>query len=105
MDDPSFGTLSVAILLLVFLSAYISGSETAMMRLNTFRLRHLANEGHTGAKIAAKLLERPDQLLSVILIGNNLVNFQQHLWRRRWRLVSLAISALPSRPWPAQSSS
>lgn len=75
MDDPSLGTLSVAIIVLIFLSAYFSGSETAMMRLNTFRLRHLANKGHTGAKIAAKLLERPDQLLSIILIGNNLVNF------------------------------
>ena len=46
-----------------------------MMALNRFRLRHLSNEGNRGAKIAARLLERPDRLLGVILIGNNLVNF------------------------------
>ena len=46
-----------------------------MMAMNRFRLRHLANQGHGGAKRAEALLERPDRLLSVILIGNNLVNF------------------------------
>ena len=46
-----------------------------MMALNRFRLRHLSNEGNRGAKIAERLLERPDRLLGVILIGNNLVNF------------------------------
>jgi len=43
-----------------------------MMALNRYRLRHLINKNHRGAKRASKLLERPDQLLSVILIGNNL---------------------------------
>ncbi len=62
-------------ILLVILSAYFSGSETAMMALNRYRLRHLANEGHRGAKRASRLLERPDRLLGVILIGNNFVNF------------------------------
>ena len=46
-----------------------------MMALNRYRLKHLANEGHGGARRASRLLERPDRLLSVILIGNNLVNF------------------------------
>ena len=46
-----------------------------MMALNRYRLRHLANEGHRGAKRASRLLERPDRLLGVILIGNNFVNF------------------------------
>jgi Mg2+/Co2+ transporter CorB len=46
-----------------------------MMALNRYRLRHLANEGNRSAKLASKLLERPDRLLSVILIGNNLANF------------------------------
>ena len=46
-----------------------------MMALNRYRLRHLANEGHGGAKRASRLLERPDRLLGVILIGNNFVNF------------------------------
>ena len=75
MDEPSVGVLSGAIFVLVILSAYFSGSETAMMALNRYRLKHLANEGHGGARRASRLLERPDKLLSVILIGNNFVNF------------------------------
>ncbi|MEX0943377.1 MAG: HlyC/CorC family transporter [Pseudomonadales bacterium] len=75
MDDPSTGALLGAIFILIILSAYFSGSETAMMALNRYRLKHLANEGHGGAKKASRLLERPDRLLGVILIGNNLVNF------------------------------
>ncbi len=75
MDDPSLGALFGSIILLVILSAYFSGSETAMMALNRYRLKHLANQGHRGAKQASRLLERPDRLLGVILIGNNFVNF------------------------------
>lgn len=75
MDEQSTGLLIGSIIGMIFLSAYFSGSETAMMALNRFRLRHLCNEGNRGAKIAARLLERPDRLLGVILIGNNLVNF------------------------------
>jgi Mg2+/Co2+ transporter CorB len=75
LDEPSIGVLSGAIFVLVILSAYFSGSETAMMALNRYRLKHLANEGHGGARRASRLLERPDKLLSVILIGNNFVNF------------------------------
>jgi Mg2+/Co2+ transporter CorB len=75
LDEPSVGVLTGAIFVLVILSAYFSGSETAMMALNRYRLKHLANEGHGGARRASRLLERPDKLLSVILIGNNFVNF------------------------------
>lgn len=75
MDDPSIGTLAGFITILIIVSAYFSGSETAMMALNRYRLKHLAKEGHRGAKKAARLLERPDRLLGVILIGNNLANF------------------------------
>jgi Mg2+/Co2+ transporter CorB len=75
LDDASIEFLFGLIFLLVILSAYFSGSETAMMALNRYRLKHLANEGHGGAKRASRLLERPDRLLSVILIGNNLANF------------------------------
>ena len=63
------------IALLILMSAYFSGSETAMMSLNRYRLRHLVNEGHRGARKANRLLQRPDRLLGVILIGNNFVNF------------------------------
>jgi Mg2+/Co2+ transporter CorB len=75
LDEPSTELLVGSIIGMVFLSAYFSGSETAMMAMNRFRLRHLSNEGNRSAKIAENLLERPDRLLSVILIGNNLVNF------------------------------
>ena len=66
-----FGILAV----LLVLSAFFSGSETALMRLNRYRLRHRAREGHRGAQLAEKLLERPDRLIGLILLGNNLVNF------------------------------
>lgn len=75
MDDLSLTTLFGVIVLLVIISAYFSGSETAMMALNRYRLKHLANEGNRSAKLASRLLEKPDKLLSLILIGNNLVNF------------------------------
>ena len=75
MDDPSIETLLGSIIILIIVSAYFSGSETAMMALNRYRLKHLSKEDHGGAKRAGKLLERPDRLLGVILIGNNLANF------------------------------
>lgn len=69
------GLLFGSIAILIAVSAYFSGSETAMMALNRYRLKHLAKEGHRGARRASQLLERPDRLLGVILIGNNLANF------------------------------
>jgi Mg2+/Co2+ transporter CorB len=75
LDDPSTGALFGSIAILILLSAYFSGSETAMMRVNRYRLKHLANKGNRGARKAHRLLKRPDRLLSLILIGNNLVNF------------------------------
>ena len=55
-------------------SAFFSSSETGMLSLNRYRLRHQAKEGHRGAKRASALLERPDRLLGTILVGNNFVN-------------------------------
>jgi Mg2+/Co2+ transporter CorB len=60
--------------LLILLSAFFSGSETALMTLNRYRLRHLADEGHRGAILASRLLKRPDRLIGLILLGNNFVN-------------------------------
>ncbi|HSG87598.1 MAG TPA: HlyC/CorC family transporter [Pseudomonadales bacterium] len=60
---------------MIVLSAYFSSSETAMMSLNRYRLRHLAKQNHGGAKRADDLLSRPDRLLGIILFGNNVVNF------------------------------
>lgn len=59
---------------LIILSAYFSSSETGMMSINRYRLKHLEKEGHRGAKRVQNLLERPDRLIGIILIGNNLVN-------------------------------
>ncbi len=75
LAELSSGALAVIVVVLVVMSAYFSGSETAMMALNRYRLRHLVKEGHRGAVKADHLLRRPDRLLGVILIGNNLVNF------------------------------
>ncbi len=74
MDEYSIGTLLLVLLILFLLSAFFSGSETALMALNRYRLRHLANHGHRGAKQAQKLLEKPDRLIGLILLGNNVVN-------------------------------
>lgn len=73
--DIPLWVLLVSIVILLVTSAYFSGSETAMMALNRYRLRHLVKEKHRGARKANRLLRRPDRLLGVILVGNNLVNF------------------------------
>lgn len=59
---------------LILVGAYFSSSETAMMKLNPYQLKHKVSEGHKGARKAHRLLLRQDRLLGVILIGNNLVN-------------------------------
>ncbi|ELR8702706.1 DUF21 domain-containing protein [Vibrio vulnificus] len=74
MDDISTGILFALLACLIVISGYFSGSETGMMSLNRYRLKHLANSGHKGAKRVEKLLSRPDRLIGLILIGNNLVN-------------------------------
>jgi Mg2+/Co2+ transporter CorB len=56
------------------LSAFFSGSETAMMSLNRYRLRHLVKNKHRGAILTHTLLKRPDRLIGLILLGNNFVN-------------------------------
>jgi len=71
---PSYLLIGI-ILTLTLLSAFFSSSETAMIGLNRYRLRHLVKQRHLGARKANRLLRRPDRLLGVILIGNNLVNF------------------------------
>ena len=56
------------------MSGFFSSSETGMMSLNRYRLKHLRKQRHRGARRASKLLDRPDRLIGLILIGNNLVN-------------------------------
>ncbi len=74
MNDLSTEFLFSFLALLIFLSAFFSSSETSMMSLNRYRLKHLANQGHKGARKARALLGAPERLISAILIGNNLVN-------------------------------
>lgn len=74
MDDISTSMLFIMLGILIFISAYFSSSETGMMSLNRYRLRHLEKQNHKGAKRVSKLLSRPDRLIGLILIGNNLVN-------------------------------
>ncbi|WP_022961068.1 HlyC/CorC family transporter [Halopseudomonas pelagia] len=74
MNDAHTSFLLMILALLIVLSAFFSSSETSMMSLNRYRLKHLTKEGHKGARRASKLLERPDRLLGTILVGNNIVN-------------------------------
>lgn len=74
MDAISTSTLFIVLGVLILISAYFSSSETGLMAINKYRLKHLENEGHKGAIRVSKLMDRPDQLIGLILIGNNLVN-------------------------------
>jgi len=74
-DDVPLAALMGLLVTLLVLSAFFSGSETALMSLNRYQLRHKARQGHRGAKLAEQLLQRPDRLIGLILLGNNLVNF------------------------------
>jgi len=74
LDNISTGTLFGVLAVLLLTSAFFSASETAMMAINRYRLRHAAESGVRGAMRAQALLNRTDKLLGVILLGNNLVN-------------------------------
>lgn len=74
MDSISTSTLLIVLVILILLSAFFSSSETGLMSLNRYKLRHLAQTKHKAARRVEKLLARPDRLLGLILIGNNLVN-------------------------------
>jgi len=74
-DDVPLGLYLGLLFFLLICSAFFSGTETALMSLNRYRLRHKAKSGHKGAKLTERLLERPDRLIGLILFGNNLVNF------------------------------
>ncbi|MDO4697499.1 MAG: HlyC/CorC family transporter [Pasteurellaceae bacterium] len=74
MESIPLSSLFIALAILLVLSAFFSSSETGLMSLNRYRMRHLAEQGNRGAKQAEKLLAKTDVLLSLILICNNLVN-------------------------------
>lgn len=75
MNEAPIGLLLGFLAILILLSAFFSSSETGMMSLNRYRLKHLKKNNHKGARRASRLLKTPDRLISLILIGNNLVNF------------------------------
>ena len=74
MEDFPLSFLVISLIALVLVSAFFSGSETAMMALNRYRLKHLASQDNTGAKRVLGLLKRPDRLIGLILVGNNFAN-------------------------------
>ena len=74
MNDVPIGTLLSLLGVLLVLSAFFSGTETALMSINRYRLRHRARHGSRPAKLAEALLQRPDRLIGLILLGNNFVN-------------------------------
>jgi Mg2+/Co2+ transporter CorB len=74
LDVVPLPVLFVILGALIVLSGGFSSSETALMTLNRYRLRHLSRHGNRGARRAERLLERPDRLIGIILLGNNFVN-------------------------------
>jgi Mg2+/Co2+ transporter CorB len=74
VPHPSLGILFGALAGLLILAAFFAGSETALMSLNRYRLRHRANEGHRGARLAETLLAHPDRLIGLILLLSTIVN-------------------------------
>ena len=74
-DDLSTASLVSILLLLLFLSAFFSGTETALMRLNRYKLKNQVRKGNKSAKILEKLLKEPEKLIGLICLGVNLVNF------------------------------
>jgi Mg2+/Co2+ transporter CorB len=74
LDEIPLSTLLISLIVLLVISAFFSISETSMMALNRYRLRHLTKTGHRGARLTSQLLARVDRLLGVVLLGSTLVN-------------------------------
>ena len=74
MPDSSSLTMIIILVVLVILSAYFSATETAFTSLNRIRLKSKADAGNRRAALALKLVDQYDNLLSTILVGNNIVN-------------------------------
>jgi len=92
--------LWAALTILLLVSAFFSGSETGMMALNRYRLRHQRKKS-AGARRAAKLLEKPDKLIGLILIGNNSVNILAAIIANMLAIIYVGEAAAP---WVATAS-
>jgi Mg2+/Co2+ transporter CorB len=98
MDEITNSTLLAVLVILLFLSAFFSASETSLISLNRYRLRHLVRAGNRSAMRATRLLEKPDRLIGFILLGNNFVNISASvittiLTQRWFGSQALAIAA------------
>ncbi|MGD9601086.1 MAG: HlyC/CorC family transporter [Gammaproteobacteria bacterium] len=104
MTSTTLALLVAGMVGLLLCSAFFSATETSMMALNRYRMRHLADRHHRGARRALGLLEKPDALIGFVLLGNNFVNVllaqvatlvtlqlfgEQGLW-----LASIALTAM-----------
>ena len=74
MNDIPLSALFALLVLLILLSAFFSGSETGLMTVNRYRLKHRAKQGDRGARLSLALLQRLDRLIGLILLGNVFVN-------------------------------
>ena len=74
MDDIQISYLLGLLVFLIVCSAFFSSSETGLLSLTRYRLRHMSREGNRSAQRAQHLLSTPDRLLGTILVGNNVVN-------------------------------
>jgi|TARA_B110000503_G_scaffold39072_1_gene64300 Mg2+/Co2+ transporter CorB len=92
--------LWAALVILLLISAFFSGSETGMMSLNRYRLRHQRKKS-AGARRAAKLLAKPDKLIGLILIGNNSVNILAAIIANMLAIIYVGKEAAP---WVATAS-
>ncbi|MCZ6560057.1 MAG: HlyC/CorC family transporter [Gammaproteobacteria bacterium] len=98
-DEFSLGAQIGILIVLLILSAFFSSSETALMSLNRYRLRHRSRSGHRGAQLAEALLKRPDRIIGLILLGNNLTHvlaasLTTLIAVRHWGENSVAVAAL-----------
>ena len=100
MDGSDPLVLWAALAILLVLSAFFSGSETGMMALNRYRLRHQRKKS-AGARRAAKLLAQPDRLIGLILIGNNAVNILAAIIANMLAILYVGEAAAP---WVATAS-
>jgi Mg2+/Co2+ transporter CorB len=89
LNEAPLGLLFSILAALIFLSGFFSSSETGLMTLNRYRLKHLQKQNHRGSIRAGKLLERPDRMIGLILIGNNLVNV----------FASVIVAVIATRIW------
>ena len=100
MDGSHPLVLWLTLVVLLLVSAFFSGSETGMMSLNRYRLRHQRKKS-AGARRAAKLLAKPDRLIGLILIGNNAVNILAAIIANMLAILYVGEAAAP---WVATAS-